>query len=129
MIYNAMFLCGLFLMLIATRVNAEELMLRTPLVPARSATVYSGMNARMQQVNFEVGDRVVKGDTLMVLTRRDLRVKETAARIALKKAQTLQTRLYVVFLWLLHLTTSWKPEIVNVYMSHVCSIKKNPQSV
>ena len=92
MIYNAMFLCGLFLMLIATRVNAEELMLRTPLVPARSATVYSGMNARMQQVNFEVGDRVVKGDTLMVLTRRDLLVKETAARIALKKAQTLQAR-------------------------------------
>ena len=92
MIYNAMFLCGLFLMLIATRVNAEELMLRTPLVPARSATVYSGMTARMQQVNFEVGDRVVKGDTLMVLTRRDLLVKETAARIALKKAQTLQAR-------------------------------------
>ena len=46
----------------------------------------------MQQVNFEVGDRVVKGDTLMVLTRRDLLVKETAARIALKKAQTLQAR-------------------------------------
>ena len=96
MIYNAMFLCGLFLMLVATRVNAEELMLRTPLVPARSATVYAGMNARMQQVNFEVGDRVVKGDTLMVLTRRDLLVKETAARIALKKAQTLQARLEVL---------------------------------
>ena len=28
MIYNAMFLCGLFLMLIATRASAEELMLR-----------------------------------------------------------------------------------------------------
>ncbi len=93
MIYNAMFLCGLCLMLIAARGNAEELMLRAPLVPARSATVYAGMNARMQQVNFEVGDRVVKGDTLMVLTRRDLRVKEAAARIALKKAQTLQVRL------------------------------------
>ena len=92
MIYNAMFLCGLFLMLIATRASAEELMLRTPLVPARSATVYAGMNARMQQVNFEVGDRVTQGDTLMVLTRRDLLVKETAARIALKKAQTLQAR-------------------------------------
>ena len=92
MIYNAMFLCGLFLMLVATRVNAEELMLRTPLVPARSATVYAGMNARMQQVNFEVGDRVVKGDTLMVLTRRDLLVKETATRIALKKAEALQAR-------------------------------------
>ncbi len=93
MIYNAMFLCGLFLMLIAARVNAQELILRAPLVPARSATVYSGMNARMQLVNFEVGDRVAKGDTLMVLTRRDLRVKETAARIALKKARTLQARL------------------------------------
>ena len=92
MIYNAIFLCGLFLMLIATKVNAEELMLRTPLVPARSATVYAGMNARMQRVNFEVGDRVTQGDTLMVLTRRDLRVKETAARIALKKAQALQAR-------------------------------------
>ena len=93
MIYNTMFLCGLFLMLIAARVNAQELILRAPLVPARSATVYAGLNARMQQVNFEVGDWVVKGDTLMVLTRRDLRVKETAARIALKKAQTLQARL------------------------------------
>ena len=90
MIYNAMFLCGLFLMLIAARASAEELMLRAPLVPARSATVYAGMNARMQLVNFEVGDRVTKGDTLMVLTRRDLRVKEATARIALKKAQTLQ---------------------------------------
>ncbi len=96
MIYNAMFLCVLFLMLIAARANAEELMLRAPLVPARSATVYAGMNARMQQVNFEVGDRVVKGDTLMVLTRQDLRVKEAAARIALKKAQTLQARLEVL---------------------------------
>ena len=96
MIYNAMFLCGLFLMLIATRTSAEELMLRTPLVPARSATVYAGMNARMQRVNFEVGDRVVEGDTLMVLIRRDLRVKETAARIALKKAQTLKARLEVL---------------------------------
>ena len=93
MIYNAMFLCGLFLMLIAARVNAQELILRAPLVSAQSATVYAGMNARMQQVNFQVGDRVVKGDTLMVLTRRDLRVKEAAARIALKKAQTLQARL------------------------------------
>ena len=46
----------------------------------------------MQLVNFEEGDRVAKGDTLMVLTRRDLRVKEAAARIALKKAQTLQAR-------------------------------------
>ncbi len=92
MIYNAMFLCGLFLMLVVARVNAQELVLRTPLVPARSATVYAGMNARMQQVNFEVGDRVAKGDTLMVLTRRDLLVRETAARIALKKAQTLKAR-------------------------------------
>ncbi|MCY3870060.1 MAG: efflux RND transporter periplasmic adaptor subunit [Gemmatimonadetes bacterium] len=97
MIYNAMFLCGLFFMLVAARVNAHELMLRAPLVPARSATVYSGMNARMQQVNFEVGDRVVKGDTLMVLTRRDLRVKETAARIALKKSQNLQARLEMLY--------------------------------
>ncbi len=96
MIYNAMFLCGLCLMLIAARASAEELILRAPLVPVRSATVYAGMNARMQQVNFEVGDRVVKGDTLMVLTRRDLLVKETAARIALKKAQTLQARLEVL---------------------------------
>ncbi len=92
MIYNAMFLCGLFLMLVITRVNAQELVLRTPLVPARSATVYAGMNARMHLVNFEVGDRVVKGDTLMVLSRRDLRVKEAAAQIALKKAQALQAR-------------------------------------
>lgn len=92
MIYNAMFLCGLFLMLIAARINAHELILRAPLVPARSATVYAGMNARMQQVNFEVGDWVAKGDTLMVLIRRDLRVKEAAARIALKKAQTLKAR-------------------------------------
>ena len=92
MIYNAMFLCGLFLMIVVTRVNAQELVLRTPLVPARSATVYAGMNARMQQVNFEVGDRVARGDTLMVLTRRDLRVKEAAAQIALKKAQALQAR-------------------------------------
>ncbi len=96
MIYNAMFLCGLFLMLITIRVNAHELILRAPLVPVRSATVYAGMNAQMQQVNFEVGDRVAKGDTLMVLSRRDLRVKETAARIALKKAQTLQARLEVL---------------------------------
>ncbi|MYB58834.1 MAG: efflux RND transporter periplasmic adaptor subunit [Gemmatimonadetes bacterium] len=96
MIYNAMFLCGLFLMLVAARVNAEELILRAPLVPVQSATVYAGMNARMQQVNFEVGDRVVKGDTLMVLSRRDLRVKEAAARIALKKAQTLKARLEVL---------------------------------
>ncbi len=95
MIYNAMFLCGI-LILVAARASAEELMLRAPLVPVRSATVYAGMNARMQQVNFEVGDRVVKGDTLMVLTRRDLRVKEAAARIALKKAQTLQARLEVL---------------------------------
>ena len=93
MIYNTMFLCSLFFMLVAARVNAHELILRVPLVPARSATVYAGLNARMQQVNFEVGDRVVKGDTLMVLTRRDLRVKETAARIALKKAQNLKARL------------------------------------
>ncbi len=93
MIYNVMFLCGLFLMLIAARGNAQELMLRVPLVPARSATVYAGMNARMQQVNFEVGDRVTQGDTLMVLTRRDLRVKEASARIALKKAQILKARL------------------------------------
>ena len=78
MIYNAMFLCGLFFMLVAARGNAQELILRAPLVPARSATVYAGMNARMQQVNFEVGDRVTQGDTLMVLTRRDLRVKEAA---------------------------------------------------
>ena len=92
MIYNAMFLCGLFLMLVITRVNAQELVLRTPLVPARSATIYAGMNARMQLVNFEVGDRVAKGDTLMVLTNRDLLVRETAARIALKKAQALQAR-------------------------------------
>ena len=92
MIYNAMFLCGLFLMIVVTRGNAQELVLRTPLVPARSATVYAGMNARMQQVNFEVGDRVARGDTLMVLTRRDLRVKEAAAQIALKKAQALQAR-------------------------------------
>ena len=91
MIYNAMFLCGI-LMLIAVRSQAEELMLRAPLIPARSATVYAGMNARMQRVNFEVGDRVVKGDTLMVLTRRDLRVKEAAARVILKKAQTLKVR-------------------------------------
>ena len=88
--HSALFLCGLFL--IAARASAEELILRAPLVPARSATVYAGMNARMQHVNFQVGDQVVKGDTLMVLTRRDLRVKETAARIALKKAQTLQAR-------------------------------------
>ncbi len=88
--HNALFLCGLFL--ITTRASAEELILRVPLVPARSATIYAGMNARMQQVNFEVGDRVVKGDTLMVLTHRGLRVKETVARIALKKAQTLQAR-------------------------------------
>ena len=93
MIYNAMFLCGLFLMLVAARGNAHELMLRAPLVPVRSTTVYAGMNARMQQVNFEVGDRVTQGDTLMVLSRRDLRVKEAAARIALKKAQTLKARL------------------------------------
>ena len=92
MIYNAMFLCGLFLMLVVARVNAQELVLRTPLVPARSATVYAGMNARMQQVNYEVGDRVAEGDTLMVLTRRDLLVRETAAQIALKKAQALQAR-------------------------------------
>ncbi len=92
MIYNAMFLCGI-LMLIAARIQAEELMLRAPLIPVRSATVYAGMNAWMQQVNFEVGDRVTQGDTLMVLSRRDLRVKETAARIALKKTQTLQARL------------------------------------
>ena len=92
MIYNAMFLCGLFLMLVVTRVNAQELVLRTPLVPARSATVYAGMNARMQRVNYEVGDRVAQGDTLMVLTRRDLLVRETAARIALKKAQALKAR-------------------------------------
>ena len=91
MIYNAMFLCGI-LMLVAARGNAQELILRAPLVPARSVTVYAGMNARMQQVNFEVGDRVVKGDTLMVLIRRDLRVKEAAARIALQKAQTLKAR-------------------------------------
>ena len=39
---------------------------------------------------------MVKGDTLMVLSRRDLRVKEVAARIALKKAQTLQARLEVL---------------------------------
>ena len=88
--HSALFLCGLFL--IAARASAEELILRAPLVPARSATVYAGMNARMQHVNFQVSDQVVKGDTLMVLTRRDLRVKETAARIALKKAQTLQAR-------------------------------------
>ncbi len=96
MIYNAMFLCGLFLMLITIRVNAHELILRAPLVPVRSATVYAGMNAQMQQVNFEVGDRVAKGDTLMVLSRRDLRVKETAARIALKKAQSMKTRLEIL---------------------------------
>ena len=96
MIYNAMFLCGLFLMLITIRVNAHELILRAPLVPVRSATVYAGMNAQMQQVNFEVGDRVAKGDTLMVLSRRDLRVKETAARIALKKAQSMKARLEVL---------------------------------
>ncbi len=95
MIYNAMFLCSI-LMLVAARASAEELMLRAPLVPARSATVYAGMNARMQRVNFEVGDRVVKGDTLMVLSRRDLRVKEAAARITLKKAQTLQARLEIL---------------------------------
>lgn len=95
MIYNAMFLCGI-LILVAARASAEELMLRAPLVPARSATVYAGMNARMQRVNFEVGDRVVKGDTLMVLSRRDLRVKEAAARITLKKAQTLQARLEIL---------------------------------
>ena len=35
MIYNAMFLCGLFFMFIAARANAEELMLRAPLVSAR----------------------------------------------------------------------------------------------
>ena len=96
MIHNAMFLCGLFLLLVVARASAEELMLRAPLVPARSATVYAGMNARMQRVNFEVGDRVVKGDTLMVLSRRDLRVKEAAARITLKKAQTLQARLEIL---------------------------------
>lgn len=96
MIYNAMFLCVLFLMLITIRVNAHELILRAPLVPAGSATVYAGMNARIQQVNFEVGDRVAKGDTLMVLTRRDLRVKEAAARIALKKAQSMKARLEVL---------------------------------
>ena len=96
MIYNAVFLWGLFLMLVTASASAEELMLRAPLIPARSATVYAGMNAQMQQVNFEVGDRVVKGDTLMVLTRRDLRVKEAAARIALKNAQTLQARLEVL---------------------------------
>lgn len=92
MIYNAMFLC----MFIAISVNAQELILRAPLVPARSATVYAGMNARMQQVNFEVGDRVTQGDTLMVLSRRDLHVKETAARIALKKAQAMKARLEVL---------------------------------
>ena len=90
--HNALFLCGLFLILIATRAGAEELILRAPLVPAWSATVYAGLNARIQHVNFDEGDLVVKGDTLMVLTRRDLRLKETAARIALKKAQTLQAR-------------------------------------
>lgn len=96
MIYNAMFLCGLFLMLVAARVNAHELILRAPLVPVRSATVYAEMNAQMQQINFEVGDRVAKGDTLMVLSRRDLRVKETSARIALKKAQSMKARLEVL---------------------------------
>ncbi len=92
MIYNAMFLC----MFIAISVNAQELILRAPLVPVRSATVYAGMNARIQLVNFEVGDRVTQGDTLMVLSRRDLHVKETAARIALKKAQTLKARLEIL---------------------------------
>ena len=106
MIYNTVFLCGLFLMFVvalsacghaqadaqAERVNAHELILRAPLVPVRSATVYAGMNARMQQVKFEVGDRVAQGDTLMVLTRRDLHAKEAAARIALKKAQSMKVR-------------------------------------
>jgi RND family efflux transporter MFP subunit len=92
MMYNAIFLWGLFLVLIVARCNAHELILRAPLVPVRAATIYAGMNARMQQVNFKVGDRVVQGDTLMVLSRRDLCVKEAAARIALKKAQIQQAR-------------------------------------
>ena len=93
MIYNAMFLCGLFSWLHCRKGQCTRTDLKAPLVSARSATVYAGMNGADAAGQLRGGRPGGQRGTLMVLIRRDLRVKETAARIALKKAQTLQARL------------------------------------
>ena len=74
-------------MLIAAKGQRRRTELAAPFSPVRSVTSSAGMNARMQQVNFEVGDWGGQRGYPHGLTRRDLLVKELRL-LALKKAQT-----------------------------------------
>ncbi len=84
---------SLILMLIATVADARGLVLTAPLEPVRATTVYTGLSGQMRDVRVQLGDVVVAGDTLAVIHSRDLELKEIIARVLMKKARAVESRL------------------------------------
>ena len=72
----------------AVSVDAEDLTLTVPLLPAVSADVYAGIAERVQRVFVKEGDRVAAGDTLTVLEDGTMRLAESAARVAYEKVKS-----------------------------------------
>ena len=84
---------SLILMLIATVADARGLVLTAPLEPVRATTVYTELSGQMRDVRVQLGDVVVAGDTLAVIHSRDLELKEIIARVLMKKARAIESRL------------------------------------
>ncbi|MCY3680333.1 MAG: hypothetical protein OXH16_02970 [Gemmatimonadetes bacterium] len=83
----------LILILIATIAKGRDLVLSAPLEPVRSATVYAGLNGHIRDIRVQMEDRVLTGDTLGVIHRPDLELKEATALVRLKKTRAAETRL------------------------------------
>ena len=84
---------SLILILIVTVADARGLVLTAPLEPVRATTVYTRLSGQMRDVRVQLGDVVVAGDTLAVIHSRDLELKEIIARILMKKARAVESRL------------------------------------
>ena len=79
--------------LIATTAEGRDLVLSAPLEPVQSTTVYAGLNGQIRDICVQMGDRILTGDTLGVIHRPDLKLKEATALIHLKKTRAEENRL------------------------------------
>ena len=83
----------LTLTLIATTAEGRDLVLSAPLEPVQSTTVYAGLNGQIRDIRVQMGNMVIVGDTLAVIHRPDLELKEATALIHLKKTRAEENRL------------------------------------
>ncbi len=79
--------------LIATTAEGRDLLLSAPLEPVQSTTVYAGLNGQIHDIRVQIRNMVVVGNTLAVIHRRDLGLKEATALIHLKKTRAEENRL------------------------------------